>query len=84
MLIKPEYEGLWNKEFEKYDSCDLYKINQTFSSCYKTKAEKELFIKSLEKLKENGIKDQVIAGKKFSGISFKSQPRIVHFKVRFG
>lgn len=81
--MKPEYEGLWNKEFKKYDSGDLYKINQNFPPCYKTKTEKELYLRSLDKLKKSAVKDQIVAGKKFSGISFKSQPKIVHFKVRF-
>ena len=39
-------------------------------------------MKSLEKLKKSAIKDQVAAGKKFKGVAFKSQPKIIQFKVR--
>ena len=39
-----------------------------------------MYLKSLDKLKKSAVKDQVVAGRKFAGISFKSQPKIVHFK----
>ena len=81
VLVRPEFEGLWNKEFKKYDAEDLYKINQKFPTCFKSKTEKELYLKTLDKLKKSSVKEQVVAGRKFVGISFKSQPRIVHFKV---
>lgn len=37
----------------------------------------------MDKLKKSAVKDQIVAGRKFTGVSFKSQPRIVHFKVKF-
>lgn len=80
-MVKPEFEGLWNKKFKKYDASDLYKMQQKFPVCFKTKAEKELYLKSLDKLKASAIKEQVVAGRKFVGTSFRSQPRIIHFKV---
>jgi hypothetical protein len=35
----------------------------------------------MDKLKKSSVKDQVVAGRKFVGISFKSQPKVIHFKV---
>jgi hypothetical protein len=79
-LVKPEFEGLWNKKGKKYDSNDLYTKSHKFPTCFKTKAEKELYLKSLDKLKISAIREQVVAGRKFKGVSFRSQPRIIHFK----
>jgi hypothetical protein len=39
-LVKPEFEGLWNKTIKKYDADDFYKTNVKFPPCFKTKAEK--------------------------------------------
>ena len=39
VLVKPEFEGLWNKKVEKYDANDLYKAQEKFPNCFKTKAE---------------------------------------------
>jgi hypothetical protein len=36
----------------------------------------------LEKLKKSAIREQVVAGRKFVGTSFKSQPKVIHFKVK--
>ena len=38
-------------------------------------------MKTLEKLKKSAVRDQIVAGRKFNGVSFKSQPRQIHFKV---
>ncbi len=105
LLVKPEFEGLWNKEMKAYDVNDLYKTQFKFPPSFKTKAErvglgylsvftpggllnlalskrfKELYLKSLDKLKKSAVREQVAAGKKFKGASFKSQPRIIQFKV---
>ena len=43
-LVKPEFEGLWNKKFQKYDADDFYKNQFKFPSCFKSKAEKVLII----------------------------------------
>jgi len=42
-----------------------------------------MYLKTLESLKESAIKEQIVVGRKFIGVSFKSQPKIVHFKVKF-
>jgi hypothetical protein len=81
ILIEPEFEGLWDKKTTaKYDAETFYKHQKKFPPCYKTKAEKELYLKTLENLKKSSVKDQVAAGRKFVGISFKSQPKIIEFK----
>ena len=41
---------------------------------------KDLYLKTLDKLKKSAVREQIVAGRKFTGVSFKSQPRIVHFK----
>lgn len=41
---------------------------------------KELYLKSLDKLKKSAVREQVAAGKKFKGVAFKSQPRVIEFK----
>jgi hypothetical protein len=38
-------------------------------------------LKSLDKLKKSAVREQVVAGRKFVGTSFKSQPKVIHFKV---
>ena len=38
-LVKPEFEGLWNAKFTKYDADDLYNKKQKFPTCFKTKME---------------------------------------------
>ena len=83
VLVKPEFEGLWNKKLKNYEANDFYKIQQKFPTCFKTKAEKELYAKTLEKLKQSAVRDQIVGGKKFLGVSFKSQPKIIHFKVDY-
>lgn len=40
VLVKPEFEGLWNKELKAYNVNDLYKVNFKFPPTFKTKAEK--------------------------------------------
>jgi hypothetical protein len=79
-LVKPEFEGLWNKQFVKYDAEELYSKKQKFPAYFKTKMEREIFTKTLDKLKQSAIKDQVVGGRKFTGVSFKSNPKIIHFK----
>lgn len=37
-------------------------------------------MKSLDKLRKSAVQDQVAAGKKFTGVSFKSQPKVIEFK----
>ena len=39
VLVKPEFEGLWNTKFMKYDADDLYSKKQKFPTCFKTKME---------------------------------------------
>ena len=39
ILVKPEFEGLWNKKAEKYDANDFYKAQEKFPNAFKTKAE---------------------------------------------
>ena len=39
-MVKPEFEGLWNKKLKHYEADNLYKIQQKFPTCFKTKAEK--------------------------------------------
>ena len=51
----------------------------TFPSLLAAKTQ-ELYVKTLEKLKHSVVKEQVVAGRKFVGVSFKSQPKIIHFK----
>lgn len=80
VVYKPEFEGLWNKQVKKYDADDFYKMQQKFPGCFKSKSEKELFLKSLDKLKKSSVREQVAAGRKFKGSSFQSQPKIIHFK----
>jgi hypothetical protein len=79
-LVKPEFEGLWNKQFVKYDADELYSKKQKFPAYFKTKMEREIFTKTLDKLKQSAIKDQVVGGRKFTGVSFKSNPKTIHFK----
>ena len=40
IIVKPEFEGLWNAEFTKYDADDQYNKKQKFPTCFKTKMEK--------------------------------------------
>ncbi len=40
----------------------------------------DLYIKTLDQLKKSAVREQVVAGRKFSGVSFKSNPKLVHFK----
>ena len=103
VVFKPEFDGLWNKQFKKYDAQDFYKTQQKFPACFKSKSEKvnfifvlklililnfkfnilflkELFLKSLDKLKKSAVREQVAAGRKFTGSSFRSQPKVIHFK----
>lgn len=40
-----------------------------------------MYLKTLDSLKKSAVKEQIVAGRKFTGVSFKSHPRIVHFKV---
>ncbi len=37
-------------------------------------------MKTLDQLKKSAVREQVVAGRKFSGVSFKSNPTVVHFK----
>ena len=39
LMVKPEFEGLWDKKFKKYDADDLYNKKQKFPTCFKTKME---------------------------------------------
>ncbi len=79
-LVKPEFEGLWNVSTKKYDADDLYKKQVKFPACFQTKAEQDLYLKSLEQLKKSAVREQVVARRKFVGVSFKSNPQIIHFK----
>ena len=40
MLVKPEFEGLWNKKLKAYDVDDLYKTQFKFPPSFKSKAER--------------------------------------------
>ena len=80
-VVKPDFEGLWEKKTQKYNSEDFYKNQYKFPEVFKSKAEKELFLKTLDKLKKSAIKDQVVAGRKFEGTAFKSNPKVIHFKA---
>jgi hypothetical protein len=82
-LAKPEFEGLWNAKFEKYDANELNNKRKKFPTCFKTKMEQEIYLQTLDKLKNSKVKEQVVSGKKFKGVAFKSQPKIIHFKVVF-
>jgi hypothetical protein len=42
---------------------------------------KDIYLQTLDKLKKSAVREQVVAGRKFNGVSFKSQPRLIHFKV---
>ena len=42
---------------------------------------KDIYLQTLEKLKKSAVREQIVAGRKFNGVSFKSQPRLIHFKV---
>lgn len=79
-LVKPEFEGLWDSKPKKYDANDFYKKQVKFPTCFKSKTEKDLYIKTLGQLKKSAVRDQVVAGRKFNGVSFKSNPKVVHFK----
>ena len=68
-LVKPEFEGLWDKKGKKYNSSDLYTKAHKYPTCFKTKAEKELYLKSLEKLKISAVREQVVAGRRFQVVS---------------
>lgn len=45
ILVKPEFEGLWNKQLKAYNAQDLYKTNFKFPTTVKTTAEKVSFFK---------------------------------------
>lgn len=34
----------------------------------------------MDKLKKSAVREQVVAGRKFTGVSFRSNPKIIHFK----
>ena len=42
-IVKPEFEGLWNAEFTKYEADNLYNKKQKFPTCFKTKMEQVSF-----------------------------------------
>ena len=37
---------------------------------------------NINKLKKSRVKEQVVTGRKFTGVAFKSLPKKVHFKVK--
>ncbi|CAF1061820.1 unnamed protein product, partial [Didymodactylos carnosus] len=75
-LAKPEFDGLWDKEPIKPSDDPLFNR----SKHYKSKMDKDILQRTLAKLKDGIVREQVVGTKKFKGIPFKSDPKIIHFK----
>ncbi|CAF4742799.1 unnamed protein product, partial [Rotaria sp. Silwood2] len=76
-LAKPEFDGLWDKQPVKQDIDPLFNR----SKHWKTKMDKDILQRTLTKLKENIVREQVVGTKRFEGpVPFKSDPSEIIFK----
>ncbi|CAF0828693.1 unnamed protein product [Rotaria sp. Silwood1] len=76
-FAKPEFDGLWDKQPAKQDIDPLFNR----SKHWKTKMDKDILQRTLTKLKENIVREQVVGTKRFEGpVPFKSDPSEIIFK----
>ncbi|CAF3515844.1 unnamed protein product [Rotaria socialis] len=76
-LAKPEFNGLWDKQPVKQEIDPLFNR----SKHWKTKMDKEILQRTLTRLKDNIVREQVVGTKRFDGpVPFKSDPTEIVFK----
>ncbi|CAF3926048.1 unnamed protein product [Adineta steineri] len=76
-LAQPEFNGLWDKQPVKQEIDPLFNR----SKHWKTKMDKDILQRTLTKLKENIVREQVVGAKRFEGtVPFKSDPSEIYFK----
>ena len=79
-LAQPEFDGLWDKQVVKQEVDPLFNR----SKHWKTKMDRDILQKTLTKLRENIVREQVVGTKRFEGpVPFKSDPVEIYFKVDF-
>ncbi|CAF0802559.1 unnamed protein product [Adineta ricciae] len=76
-LAQPEFNGLWDKQPAKQEIDPLFNR----SKYWKTKMDKDILQRTLTRLKENVVREQVVGTKRYEGtVPFKSDPTEIYFK----